>query len=61
VLICWDHDFIPQLAAALGGKPQPPRWPGAVFDRVFIISPTGAGAPTLVDMPQRLMFGDSPR
>jgi hypothetical protein len=60
VLICWDHTYIPQLAGALGVKPQPPRWHGAVFDRVFIISPTGAGAATLIDLPQRLLFGDSP-
>jgi hypothetical protein len=60
VLICWDHDYIPQLAGALGVKPQPPRWHGSVFDRVFIVSPAGPGAATLVNLPQRLMYGDSP-
>jgi hypothetical protein len=61
VLICWDHDFIPQLTGALGVKPQPPRWPGSVFDRVFLVSPAGTGTATLVNRPQRLMFGDSPK
>jgi hypothetical protein len=61
VLICWDHDFIPQLTGALGVTPQPSRWPGAVFDRVLIVSPAGTGTATLVNRPQRLMFGDSPR
>ena len=60
VLICWDHEFIPELAGALGVNPPPPRWPGSVFDRVFIVTPTGAGTVTLLNMPQRLMFGDSP-
>ena len=59
VLICWDHRYIPQLSAALGVRPEPPKWPGQVFDRVFIITFKG-GQATLVNMPQRLLFGDSP-
>lgn len=38
VLICWNHDEIPQLAAALGVTPEPPKWKGSVFDRVYVIS-----------------------
>lgn len=38
VLICWNHEEIPQLAAALGVTPEPPKWKGSVFDRVYIIS-----------------------
>jgi len=38
VLICWNHEEIPQLASALGVTPQPPRWKGSVFDRVYVIS-----------------------
>lgn len=59
VLICWEHHYIPKLAAALGVRPEPPRWPEEVFDRVFIITYRG-GQASLVNMPQRLMFGDSP-
>ena len=59
VLICWDHRYIPQLAAALGVRPEPPKWPGKVFDRVLIIT-WKAGRANLVNLPQRLMFGDSP-
>jgi len=59
VIICWNHTYIPQLTAALGVRPQPPRWPGAVFDRVFIITLSG-GKATLINLPQRLLFGDSP-
>jgi len=59
VLICWEHYYIPRLAAALGIHPEPPKWPGEVFDRVFIITYRG-GQASLVNMPQRLLFGDSP-
>jgi hypothetical protein len=38
VLICWNHEEIPQLAAALGVTPEPPKWKGAVFDLVYVIS-----------------------
>ena len=58
VLICWDHEYIPRLAAALGVYPQPPSWPENVFDRVWIITYRG-GQASLVNMPQRLLFGDA--
>jgi hypothetical protein len=58
VLICWDHEYIPRMAAALGVYPEPPPWPENVFDRVWIIT-YRAGQASLVNMPQRLMFGDS--
>jgi hypothetical protein len=38
VLICWNHEEIPELAAALGVTPEPPKWKGSVFDRVYVIS-----------------------
>ena len=38
VLICWNHEEIPPLAAALGVTPEPPKWKGSVFDQVYVIS-----------------------
>lgn len=38
ILICWNHEEIPQLAAALGVTPEPPKWKQSVFDRVYVIS-----------------------
>ena len=38
VVICWNHEEIPELAAALGVSPQPPKWKGSVYDAVYIIS-----------------------
>jgi hypothetical protein len=59
VVICWDHDALPEIAAALGVKACP-RWPGRDFDRLWVIT-FPDGKPTLRDMPQRLMYKDSPR
>lgn len=38
VVVCWNHEEIPELAAALGVTPQPPKWKGSVFDVVYVIS-----------------------
>jgi len=57
VLVCWHHGKIPSLAQALGVS-QPPSWPGTVFDRVWQLVYSGA-KPSLTDLPQQLLFGDS--
>jgi len=38
VVICWNHEELPQLAAALGVTPEPPKWSGRVFDQAYIIT-----------------------
>jgi broad specificity phosphatase PhoE len=38
ILICWNHEKIPELVAALGVRPQPPKWEDDVYDRVYVIS-----------------------
>ena len=38
VIICWNHEEIPQLAAALGVVPEPPKWKGSVYDLVYVIA-----------------------
>jgi len=57
VVICWVHEYIPQLAAALGVRPEPPRWKGDVYDRVYLISYEG-GKAALKDLPQMLLASD---
>jgi hypothetical protein len=37
VLICWNHEEIPQLTGALGVK-NPAKWRDKVFDVVYVIS-----------------------
>ena len=53
VVICWNHEVMPKLAAALGVSPQPPHWKGSVFDRVYLIS-YRKGRATLTVLPERL-------
>ena len=38
VLICWTHEDIPDLTAALGVKGRQPKWKSSVYDRVYVIS-----------------------
>ena len=44
VLICWNHEEIPQLAKALGVRPEPPKWKATVYARVYIIRYQGGRA-----------------
>jgi hypothetical protein len=59
VLICWEHKAITDLAKEFGVK-DPPKFPDA-FDRTWVITFPKGGRPALRDLPQRLMFKDSPR
>ena len=38
VVICWNHEYLPELAAALGVTPEPSKWKGKVYDQVYVIS-----------------------
>ncbi len=58
VVVCWVHDYLPDLARALGLKPKPPPWKGSVYDRVWVITYDQHRA-RLTDLPQKLLPGDS--
>ena len=58
VVVCWIHDYLPALAKSLGVKPEPARWQGSVYDRVWLITYTDHGA-ALANLPQNLLPGDS--
>jgi len=38
VVVCWNHEWLPQLAAAFGVSPQPPKWKNKVYDQVYVIT-----------------------
>jgi len=44
VVICWVHDYIRELAYALGVRPELPRWKGEDYDTVYVISYEGGKA-----------------
>lgn len=56
VLICWHHERIPKLAAALGISVD--DWPDQVFDRVLVFDRAGDGW-TLSVVQQHLLPGDA--
>src|ERR1035441_4090635 len=60
VIVCWIHDYLPALAKAFGVKPEPARWKGSVYDRVWIITYEDHHA-ILADLPQKLLPDDSPK
>ena len=58
VVVCWIHDNLPALAAALGVKPEPARWKETVFDRVWVIT-FQRDSTIMKNLPQNLLPGDS--
>lgn len=61
VIIAWPHEYIPSLVHALGVNPEPPKWSGMTFDRYWVITYQPDGSANFQDLPQRLLFGDSPQ
>ncbi len=55
VLICWHHGQMPKLIHALGYAPPYDKWPEELFDRIISIDADG-----IKNLPQRLLFGDTP-
>ena len=60
VVIAWTHQYISKLAREFGVRPTPKGWDNEVFDRAFVITRAG-GQVKMVDVPQRLLPGDSKR
>lgn len=60
VLICWEHRAIPDIARAFGALQTPSQWSEQTFDRLWVITFSPTGKAIFQNIPQRLMFGDSP-
>ncbi|MEA2888995.1 MAG: hypothetical protein QOD11_3355 [Bradyrhizobium sp.] len=59
VLVCWQHELIPDLVKLLPNPPQVPQhWPGSRFDMVWVFDTAGAGW-SFSQVPQMLLAGDS--
>lgn len=61
VVVCWTHEYLPDLAQALGVTPRPPPWRDKVYDRLWIVRPKKEGPPDFQDVPQRLLKNDAKR
>lgn len=60
IIVCWNHEYLPQLAAALGVTPKPPKWKGSDFDGVYVITYTH-GSATMSRMREQLSKGKGGR
>ncbi|GAA3514283.1 hypothetical protein [Actinocatenispora rupis] len=60
VLVSWQHEEIPAIAAALGTvTPAPPSsWPDDRYDMVWVFAPADGGY-AFTQVPQQLLAGDS--
>ena len=61
VIVCWTHEYLPDLAQALGVTPKPPPWRDKVYDRLWIVRLKQEGPAELQDAPQRLLKNDAKR
>jgi hypothetical protein len=60
VLICWQHDDIPNIANKILGKDVAPKWPGDRFDMVWLFTYDAASKKyKFTQVPQLLLAGDS--
>jgi hypothetical protein len=61
VLISWQHEAIPEIAALIRGGADgvPPRWPEHRFDLVWVFDLSPSGAWTFGQVPELVMPGDS--
>jgi hypothetical protein len=60
VLIAWEHDAIPDIAAKITGHDHscPKKWPDSRFDVVWILDQKAVSEWTLTQAPQLLLSGD---
>lgn len=61
VVICWEHDAIPEMLKAFGWKRGPDHWPGKNYDRLWILDFKDGVPVRFRDLPQKLLPGDSER
>ena len=61
VLICWQHEAIPEIANLIRGSADgvPLRWPGHVYDLVWVLDLQDSGAWSFAQVPELVMPGDS--
>ncbi len=61
VVICWDPSQIPDITRAFGAFQSFATWRKDDYDHVWIVTLAPNGKASFQRLPQRLLFGDSPR
>jgi hypothetical protein len=58
VIVCWEHDVIPQILQALGWTNGPNDWPGKNYDRLWVLDFENGKPVRFRNLPQSLLPGD---
>jgi hypothetical protein len=58
IVMCWEHQVIPQLASALGAN-APDDWEGSVFDRAWVLKFDAGGKVSFQDIGENVLPGDT--
>ena len=58
VIICWEHDAMPDILKAFGWRNGPKEWPGKAYDRLWILDFENGKPIRFRDLPQKLLPGD---
>jgi hypothetical protein len=59
VLVCWEHKKIPEMLPAFGWPQGPKRWDDSIFDRLWILEFDHGRPARFLDLPEKLLSGDS--
>jgi broad specificity phosphatase PhoE len=61
VLVSWQHEAIPEIAALIlgGAESVPRRWPGHVYGLVWVFDLQPSGAWSFTQVPELVIPGDS--
>jgi hypothetical protein len=58
VIVCWQHEAIPDIAKALGATNVPEKWDGARFDMIWKLTRAASGSFDLAPLYPGLLAGD---
>ena len=58
VIVCWEHDAIPDMLPAFGWQRGPKRWPDKIYDRLWVLDFEHGAPVRFRDLPQHLLPGD---
>ena len=58
VIVCWEHDVIPEMLKAFGWKTGPTHWADKSYDRLWVLDFKDGAPVRFRDLPQNLLPGD---
>lgn len=59
VIVCWEHDAIPEMLQVFGWTSGPTRWPAKTYDRLWLLDFQDGKPVRFRNLPQKLLPGDS--